>query len=168
MRGPFQAQPLTREAFAPFGDVIGLDLAGGTSTNQGTAIRYDRIAQLTSSRPEVQPNLAVFRSVAKTLPFEVRLLERHPCSTQMFVPLACRRFLVVVCPSDTRGEPDLADLRAFVCGPGQGVNYRVGVWHHPIIALDGPAELLMLAWEDGSALDCEERPLSAPLLVLGD
>jgi ureidoglycolate lyase len=166
--GPLQAQPLSREAFTPFGDVIGLELAGGISANQGTATRHDWVAQLASSRPEARPNLAVFRSVAKALPFEVRLLERHPCSTQMFVPLACRRFLVVVCPDDARGEPDLAHLRAFVCGPGQGVNYRAGVWHHPIIALDGPADFLMLAWEDGSALDCEERPLPVPLLVTSD
>ncbi|WP_224250001.1 ureidoglycolate lyase [Hyalangium gracile] len=165
MREVLRAQPLTREAFAPFGDVIGLDLGGGSSANQGTATRYDRIARLTSSRPEAQPNLAVFRSVAKALPFEVRLVERHPCSTQMFVPLACQRFLVVVCPSDERGEPVLSELRAFLCGPGQGVNYHAGVWHHPIIALDGPAEFLMLAWEDGTARDCEERPLSAPLRV---
>ncbi|MBN1206893.1 MAG: ureidoglycolate lyase [Myxococcaceae bacterium] len=163
-----RAQPLTREAFAPFGDVIGLELAGGTSANQGTATRYDRVAQLASSRPGAQPNLAVFRSVAKALPFEVRLLERHPCSTQLFVPLACRRFLVVVCPDDARGEPAVARLHAFVCGPGQGVNYRAGVWHHPIIALDEAADFLMLAWEDGTARDCEERPLSAPLLVTSD
>lgn len=168
MRAPLRAQPLTREAFAPFGDVIGLELGGGTSANQGTATRYDRVARLASSRPGAEPNLAVFRSVAKALPFEVRLLERHPCSTQMFVALACRRFLVVVCPEDARGEPDLDGLRAFVCGPGQGVNYRAGLWHHPIIALDAPADLLMLAWEDGSARDCEERPLAEPRLVTSD
>jgi ureidoglycolate lyase len=168
MREPLRARPLTREAFLPFGDIIGLELSGGTSANQGTATRYDKVARLASSRPEAKPNLAVFRSVAKTLPFEVRLLERHPCSTQMFVPMACQRFLVVVCPEDARGEPDLARLCAFVCGPGQGVNYRPGLWHHPIIALDGPADLLMLAWEDGTALDCEERPLSVPILVTSD
>jgi ureidoglycolate lyase len=168
VRAPLRALPLTREAFAPFGDVIGLDLSGGSSANQGTATRYDRVARLAGSRPEAQPNLAVFRSVAKTLPFQVKLLERHPCSTQMFVALACQRFLVVVCPDDARGEPDLSQLRAFVCGPGQGVNYRAGLWHHPIIALDGPADLLMLAWEDGTARDCEERPLSEPYLVTSD
>jgi ureidoglycolate lyase len=165
---PIHARPLTREEFAPFGDVIGVELAGGSSANQGTAIRYDRVAQLTSSRPGAQPNLAVFRSVAKALPFEVRLLERHPCSTQMFTPLTCQRFLVVVCPNDARGAPELSQLRAFVCGPGQGINYRAGVWHHPIIALDGPADFLMLAWEEGSALDCEEHPLPSPLLVTSD
>lgn len=168
MREPLRARPLTREGFAPFGDIIGLELSGGTSANQGTATRFDWVAKLASSRPEAKPNLAVFRSVAKRLPFEVRLLERHPCSSQMFVPMACQRFLVVVCPEDARGEPDLARLCAFVCGPGQGVNYRPGLWHHPIIALDGPADLLMLAWEDGTARDCEERPLATPLLVTSD
>jgi ureidoglycolate lyase len=162
---PLPAQPLSREAFAPFGDVIGLELAGGFSANQGTATRYNHVAQLASSRPGAQPNLAIFHSVPKALPFEVRLLERHPCSTQLFVPMACQSFLVVVCPDDARGEPDLARLCAFLCGPGQGVNYRAGVWHHPIIALDGPADFLMLSWEDGSALDCEEHSLTAPLLV---
>ena len=168
MREPLRARPLTREGFAPFGDIIGLELSGGTSANQGTATRFDWVAKLASSRPEAKPNLAVFRSVAKTLPFEVRLLERHPCSSQMFVPMVCQRFLVVACPDDARGEPDLARLCAFVCGPGQGVNYRPGLWHHPIIALDGPADLLMLAWEDGTALDCEERSLPVPILVTSD
>lgn len=165
MREALRAEPLTREGFAPFGDVIGLELSGGHSANQGTALRFNHVAQLASSRPGAQPNLAVFHSVPKALPFEVRLVERHPCSTQMFVALSCQRFLVVVCPSDARGEPELSGLRAFLCGPGQGVNYRAGVWHHPIIALDGAADFLMLAWEDGSSQDCEERPVSAPLSV---
>jgi ureidoglycolate lyase len=159
------AQPLSREGFASFGDVIGSELSGGSSANQGTATRYNQVAQLANSRPGAQPNLALFHSVQKSLPFEVRLLERHPCSTQLFVALQCQRFLVVVCPDDARGEPDLDRLQAFLCGPGQGVNYRAGLWHHPIIAIDGPADFLMLAWEDGSRLDCEERPLAAPMLV---
>jgi ureidoglycolate lyase len=39
------------------------------------------------------------------------------------------------------------------------------VWHHPIIALEAPAEFAMLAWEDGSPGDCVVRQLSEPLLV---
>ena len=95
MREPLRARPLTREAFSPFGDIIGLELSGGTRANQGTATRYDRVAQLASSRPEARPNRTVCRSGAKTLPFEARLLERHPCCSQRCVPMACQRFLVV-------------------------------------------------------------------------
>jgi ureidoglycolate lyase len=56
-------------------------------------------------------------------------------------------------------------LAAFVCGPGQGVNYHLGVWHHPIIALEAPAEFAMLAWEDGTPGDCVVRQLPEPLLI---
>lgn len=165
MSARVRAEPLAEEAFAPFGDVVWAGKGEGGSANQGTAVRWDRCARLESSRPGATPNLAVFRAAAQPLPLAVRLLERHPCSSQAFLPLVCARFLVVVAPAGADGGPDLARLRAFVCGPGQGINYHRGVWHHPIVALDRPAELAMLAWEDGGPGDCEERPLDQPVWV---
>jgi ureidoglycolate lyase len=166
-RREVQSVPLTPEAFAPFGQVVCAGLSEGKSANQGTAVRCDWSAALESTRPGARPNLAVFRSLAKSLPFEMTLLEKHPCSTQAFLPMACTRFLVCVAPALPGGDPDLDRLLAFLCGPGQGINYRRDVWHHPILALDGPAEFAMLAWEDGSAQDCVEHPLAEPILVLG-
>jgi ureidoglycolate lyase len=160
-----RAEPLAVEGFAPFGDVVSAGLRDGSAANQGTAVRYDRCARLVTSRAAALPNLAVFRSTPQPLPFQARLLERHPCSTQAFLPLRCARFLVLVAPSARDGAPDLDGLRAFVCGPGQGVNYLPGVWHHPIVALDAPAEFAMLAWEDGGPQDCEEHPLPEPIEV---
>lgn len=161
------ATPLSLEAFTPFGFVVSAGLSAGASANQGTAVRFDRCAELVSTRPEASPNLAVFRSTKKALPFEVKLLEKHPCSTQTFLPMLCRRFLVVVAPTAADGSPDVDLLRAFVCGPGQGVTYGVGVWHHPIIALDDDVDFAMLAWEDGTAQDCVEWPLPTPLSIVG-
>ncbi|MCY1041494.1 ureidoglycolate lyase [Corallococcus sp. bb12-1] len=160
------ARPLTPEAFAPFGDVVSAGLKSGASANQGTAVRFDWSAKLESDRAGAKPNLAVFRSVPQPLPFQVKLLEHHPRSSQAFLPMRCSRFLVCVAPTSPSGGPDLDGLVAFVCGPGQGINYHRGVWHHPIIALDTPAEFAMLAWEDGSPEDCVVRQFSAPLSVL--
>lgn len=157
-----RAAPLSVEGFAPFGDVVSAGLRAGTAANQGTAVRFDRCARLETSRPGAPPNLAVFRSTPQDLPLPVRLLERHPCSSQAFLPLVCSRFLVIVAPAREDGAPDLERLQAFVAGPGQGINYHRGVWHHPMVALDTPAELAMLAWEDGSAQDCEEHRFDAP------
>lgn len=159
------AEPLTSAAFAPFGSVVSAGVSAGSSANQGTAVRFDRCAAVTSTRPAATANLAVFRSTAKALPFSVKLLEQHPCSTQAFLPMICTRFLVVVAPTAADGGPDLAGLRSFLCGPGQGISYAVGVWHHPIIAIDGDADFVMLAWEDGTADDCVEHPLATPILV---
>lgn len=161
------ATPLTAEGFAPFGDVIAAGLGPGASANQGTALRFDRAARLASTREGAHPNLAVFRSVAKELPFDVRLLERHPCSSQAFLPMVCGRYLVVVAPDDPHGGPDLDRLRAFVASAGQGINYLRGVWHHPIVALDASADFVMLAWEDGGSLDCEEQQLPRVVRVVG-
>lgn len=161
------ASPITPEAFAPFGQIVSAGLSEGRAANMGTAVRCDWCAGLESTRPGARPNMAVFRSLAKALPFEIRLLERHPCSTQAFLPMVCTRYLVCVAPALPDGSPDVAGLVAFRCGPGQGINYRRDVWHHPILALDGPADFVMLAWEDGGALDCVEHPLSEPVRVVG-
>lgn len=165
-----RAIPLSVDAFAPFGHVVSAGLQAGKSANQGTALRFDFCAPVTSTRPAARGNLAVFRSTKKTLPFEVKLLEKHPCSTQAFLPMVCARFLVVVAPAvgDVVGAaPDVDRVVAFVCGPGQGISYAPGVWHHPIIALDADADFAMLAYEDGSAADCVEHPLSSSILITG-
>jgi ureidoglycolate lyase len=161
------AEPLDAAAFAPFGFLVSAGLGAGHSANQGTATRFDFCAELESTRPLARPNLAVFRSAARPLPVTIRLLEQHPCSTQTFLPMVCSRFLVVVAPSGTDGAPHLAGLRAFIARAGQGITYRRGVWHHPIIALDADADFAMLAWEDGSVDDCVEWPLpaGAPIAV---
>ena len=161
------AEPLTAGRFAPFGDVVSAGLKAGVAANQGTAVRFDWSAQLESTRAQAKPNLAVFRAVPQALPLPVKLLERHPHSTQTFLPLLVARYLVCVAPDGPDGGPDLGGLRAFVCGPGQGVSYRRACWHHPIVALDTVAEFAVLVWEDGSPGDCEIWPLPEPLLLRG-
>ena len=160
-----EREPLTAAGFAPFGEVISAGLQPGVSANQGTAVRVDWSAQLRSTRAGARPNLAVFRSTPQPLPLALCLLERHPHSTQTFLPMVVTRYLVCVAPTRPDGSPELASLRAFVCGPGQGVNYQAGCWHHPIVALDAVAEFAVLIWEDGSAGDCEEQALPQPILV---
>ncbi len=162
-----QAVPLTAQAFLPFGRVVSAGLGAGASANQGTAVRFDFCAELINTRPQSTPNLAVFRSAPRALPLELTLLERHPCSTQAFIPMVVARYLVCVAPTLPDGKPDLAGLVAFVCAPGQGVAYAPGTWHHPMVALDAPAEFAMLAWEDGSPRDCELEQLAVPVRVTG-
>jgi ureidoglycolate lyase len=160
-----RAEPLTAEAFAPFGQVLEARERGRTS-NQGTALRVDRVAELANTRAWCKPNLAMVRALPQPLPLAMRLLERHPASSQAFIPLRCTRYLVIVAPTAPGGEPDWSALRAFIAAEGQGINYAMGTWHHPFTALDEAAELAMLAWEDGSVGDCEERALPEPITVV--
>ncbi|MFT3712575.1 MAG: ureidoglycolate lyase [Archangium sp.] len=159
------ARPLDAEAFKPFGRVISAGLQQGSEANQGTAVRFDFCTDLISTRPEAKANLAVFRSTSRSLPLDVVLLERHPCSTQVFLPMVVQRYLVCVAPNAADGGPDVSKLQAFICGPGQGVAYAPGTWHHPMVALDAQGEFAMLAWEDGGPRDCEIQKLSAPVTI---
>jgi ureidoglycolate lyase len=145
--------------FAPFGRVIEVGAGVSSNANQGTATRYDFCTDLITTRPQARLNLAVFRAEPRAMPLTLKLLERHPCSTQVFVPMAVSRYLVCVAPTAPDGGPELSGLRAFVCTSRQAVAYAPGVWHHPMAALDAPSDFTMLAWEDGTSLDCEVREL---------
>lgn len=155
---------LTPEDFAPFGQVIQASGAGAAA-NQGTATRFNHAATLASHRPEAQANVAVFRALPRALPMALRLLEKHPRSSQMFVPMTAPRYGVVVARTAPDGAPDLATLRAFVCASHQAINYDPGTWHHPMIALDTPSDFVMLAWEDGGPDDCVEHPLPDAIIL---
>lgn len=154
------AEPLTADAFAPFGQV----LAG---TGAGTE-RRPFAARMHSGRARAQPNLTWMRIAPQPLPVTVTALERHPHSNQSFVPMNGTRQLVVVCPSGVGGEPLPSQARAFVASGSQGVNYDANVWHAPRVALCAPGEFAMFRWDDGSAEDTELIELQVPFVVTGE
>jgi ureidoglycolate lyase len=149
-------RPLTPDAYAPYGDVVMASPRGepGRPANQGTARRFDRLLGIDDLRPgRAALDVSVFRCQPRSAgPFEVAVLEKHPASTQVFVPMNARRYLALVALGGE--EPDLGTLAAFVAAGTQGVSYRPGVWHHPMIALDGETDFACFVWEDGSAEDC--------------
>jgi len=85
-------------------------------------------------------------------------MERHPHSAQFFSPLCCSKFLGAVCPSRANGEPELGKLAAFIARSGQGIVYRPNVWHHPMVALDGPAVFAV-----SLAKGCEDDSVSVTI-----
>ena len=152
-------EPLTREAFAPFGDVIELDGARQIPINLGTTIRFHDLARIDVEEAGGRPLVNLFRGQPRVLPFEVTMLERHPLGSQAFVPLTDKPYLVVVAPAG-RLEPDA--VRAFVTHGWQGVNYAKGVWHHPLIALDAVSDFIVVD-RGGEGRNCDEQTLPESL-----
>lgn len=157
-----RVEPITAAAFAPYGAVIAVRTEGARGANQGTAVRCDWLVDLQNLRPAARLNVATFRCSPKP-DLQVRLLERHPWSTQMFLPLGPARYVIVVAWGDE--QPDLSTARAFEVREGTGIAYAPGVWHHPMIVLDHPVDFTALMYEDGTEGDCEERPI-APAVTL--
>lgn len=155
-------QALTRDAFAPYGDVIEADDAARHFTiNAGNTERYHDLARLD---PGTDGRLiaSIFRGQARTLPFTVRMMERHPLASQAFIPLSGRPYLIVVAPPGP--APDSNGLSAFLAHAGQGVNYATGVWHHPLLALDSVSDFLVLD-RDGPGHNCDECQLPSAALI---
>lgn len=96
--------------------------------------------------------------------FHVEILERHPYTTQTFIPLGLSaseaheaRYLVIVAPSLPpssadeslpvplpassgesllgRGLPDLERIKTFIADGLQAVTYGAGTWHAPMVVV---------------------------------
>ncbi|KAJ2833940.1 Allantoicase [Coemansia furcata] len=179
-------EPLTIESFKPYGDVIQLE--GNKNVvlaNQGTAKRVNYVAKLENLRdasgPALQnarPNMCIFSSAPRPTVggrFEVKLLERHPYSSQVFMPIfqhgvrnsnpdePC--YLVIVAENGSDDKPDLSTIRAFAANSTQGINYKANSWHSPMVTIGQRVNFVVLVWENGVALqDCDEAPIS-PVIV---
>src|SRR3954471_5764696 len=98
-------EALTKQAFAAFGDVIELEGAKQIPINLGTTIRYHDLAKVDVTDENGRTLVNLFRGQPRTLPFEVKMLERHPLRSQAFVPLNDKPYLVVVAPAGAPGPP---------------------------------------------------------------
>lgn len=145
------AEPLTEEAFAPFGTVP------RAPEEPGRRDYFD--ATLMNLRPDAPASLSIVRGVPVAGPVvPVTVIERHAFSSQSFLPLAPARWLVVVAPGGDAG-PDLSHARAFLPDPGQGVTFAPGTWHAPLTTLDEAAFAIFM-WRDGGPQDEEFAPVA--------
>jgi ureidoglycolate lyase len=164
--GPLLAiAPLTGEAFAPFGEVIESEGRAHYLINAGTARRYDDLAGVDVAEFGGQAQISLCRAEPVTLPLRLRVMERHPLSSQAFIPLSGTPFLIVVAPAGGE-EPDLRALRAFRSNGRQGINYRRGTWHHPLIALERVSDFLIVD-RRGTGPNCDEIPIREQDIRLG-
>ncbi|GAV51889.1 hypothetical protein ZYGR_0AF03600 [Zygosaccharomyces rouxii] len=162
------AETLTIESFAPYGSIISPDEEiskldeSAKNANQGTAIKLLQRSQMHNPLVQQTPNLNIFRcftqphlkssldavesTKAAAVNHSIRVLEKHPYSSQTFLPMGCSSkefgYLVVVALEDSETKkPDMSTARAFLCKGNQAVTYGAGVWHAPMIVI-GPREYI--------------------------
>ena len=153
-----RVEPLTREAFAPFGEVIAFGAATKVfPINNGTTQRHHALARVDVGGGHGLISLA--RAEPRTLPFAVTMLERHPLGSQAFIPLSKTPYLIVVAES-----PDHPP-RCFLAAHGEGVNYHAGTWHHPLIALDEVSDFLIVD-RGGEGHNCDEASMPRTWWIL--
>lgn len=139
-------EPLTAEAFAPFGEVLAAPADPG---------RVYIETALANRRAHATPSLSFSTKSPASLPLISSTMERHLHSSQSFVPMDAGRWLVLVAPHGADGGPDMAAARAFLARPDQGVTYGANVWHHPSTVFDQVARFAIFMWKDGTTEDDE-------------
>ncbi|WP_425073880.1 ureidoglycolate lyase [Sagittula sp. S175] len=154
-----QIQPLTAEAFAPFGDVLEAAGAPDKIINLGKCGRFHDRARLDFG-PGGRAGLSIFDAEPRDLPYRLDLVERHPEGSQAFLPMHAHPWLVIVAEAgDTPGA-----IHAFRAAPGQGVNFHRGTWHGVLTPLHAPG-LFAVVDRIGDTANLQEYPLDAPVII---
>ena len=157
-----EIKPLTREAFAPFGEVVeASDAAQHFTINAGNTERYHDLAHIEPG-PDGRVIVSIFRGQPRSLPFTVQMMERHPLASQAFIPMSGKPYLVVVAPAGA--APRAGELKVFLARGDQGVNYAAGVWHHPLLALDAVCDFIVID-RRGPGPNCDEVELDIPGII---
>ncbi|KQV34948.1 MULTISPECIES: ureidoglycolate lyase [unclassified Rhizobium] len=156
-----EIKQLTREAFAPFGDVIEMEGAANFPINAGKCTRFHDLAKIETTGEKARPMISLLRGEPYPLPLTLGMVERHPLGSQAFIPLSDNSFLVVVAEetADGPGEP-----LAFRTAPGQGVNIGRNVWHGILTPLDAVSDFAVVD-RGGEGVNLEEHFYKDPFLV---
>jgi ureidoglycolate lyase len=157
-----KAVPLTGERFAPYGEVIESSRSNSDAMNEARFERFDNLCNVDLLKDsKVAVSIARCRTPT-SLPLRLDMVERHPLGSQAFVPLSPCKMVVVVAPP---GESvDASDLRAFISNGRQGINYRRGTWHMPLIAFDAGQEYLIID-RGGKEPNCDIHTLDEAIML---
>jgi ureidoglycolate lyase len=153
-------QPLSKTAFAPFGDVVELDGTTPLQINQGFALRFDNLAHIDVGSEGGEPKVSLFTANPRPRPIVINLMERHPLGSQLFYPLQDSPWLVLVC-SDPH---DASTYRAFAATGQQGVNYHRNIWHFPLLVFDAASRFIVVD-RIGPGKNLEEVELGTPISI---
>lgn len=153
---------LTRENFAVFGDVIEVnDNTKNFSINDGFTQRYHDLAEVDVTQKNGRTLINIFRSTPLQQPVKIKMMERHPLSSQAFIPMGQQPFLVVVAP---KGEFDVTKIEVFLALSNQGVNYHKGTWHHYCLALHQVSDFIVVD-RGGAGDNCDAIQLDGSLVI---
>lgn len=157
-----EIEPLTRDAYAPFGQVIDIEGADHFPINGGMTERYHDLARVELGGVHARPLISIARGKPYELPLTLKMMERHPLGSQAFFPLSSRPFLSIVA-LDESGVPGTP--RAFLCGPGQGINMAMNTWHGVLTPLEAESDFLLID-RGGDGDNLEEHFFDEPWTVV--
>ena len=125
---------ISRSNFNTYGDLISTNDIHPIDINAGYAKRFDNLADLNTSKDSGKTIVSIFSALKRTFPMQIDMMEKHPLGSQAFIPMKETTFLCFVAP---QGEsPDINKIQSFIVPPKNGINYKPGIWHFPLISTE--------------------------------
>ena len=159
------AKPLNPDEFAPYGEVIDVEIANSFKINYGLTTRFHDMATIDVSDNGGKSGFSMFEAQAAKLPHAVKVMEYHPLGSQLFYPVGDIPFLVLVAPAAETLDVD--KLVLFVTNGKQGVNFHKGTWHHYLLPIveDGSSSQFIVVDRIGEDKNCIEAELDGSISI---
>lgn len=159
---------ITQNNFSEFGNIIDTSTpsSNGYSVNEGRGKRFNYSNIFDHKKDMGDPEISIYQIKPSILPVEIMMLEQHPDTSQLFLPITGENYLVVVAPKNFDGLPELSNLKAFIVPHDVGISYHAGVWHLPMMSLEKAGSFAMLMWESGTKNDCIIHHLNEKITIL--
>lgn len=149
------AQPLTKEAFAPYGTII-----DWPSPDEKLDVRnsdrfdfYPKLCTFTCDSGVMQVGIATHYK----RPYRTVNMERHYHTQELMVPLT-NPIIIAFAKNksmDPSEEPDINEVEAFYISTEQGVVVDNGVWHWTPMAVGGDSRIICIFAENTSPGDVD-------------
>ena len=132
---------ISRSNFSTFGDLISTNDINPIDINAGYAKRFDNLADLNTSKNDGKTIVSIFSALKRTFPMQIDMMEKHPLGSQAFIPMKETTFLCFVAPEGK--SPDISKIQSFIIPPKNGINYKPGIWHFPLISTEDTSFLVI-------------------------
>ena len=153
------AEPLTAEAFAPYGDVLEAVGTPDQLVNRGRVGRYHNRAMLSADNAEF--GLSLHLSEKREAPIQLNTMARHPLGSQTYIPMTQARYIITVA-HDENNQP--GQVLAFVVDGTQAINYHKNTWHGTLAPLADPGLFAVVDYV-GTSPNSEDFWFDRPYLV---
>ena len=132
---------ITRDIFKQYGDLLSSDDIKPIDINAGYAKRFDDLANINTSKDSGKTIISIFSALKRTFPMQIDMMEKHPLGSQAFMPMKETTFLCFVAPEGD--YPDIKKIQSFIVPPKNGINYKPGIWHFPLISTEDTSFLVI-------------------------
>ena len=123
---------ITQKNFQKFGDLISKRKIKPININNGYAKRFDNLCKINTSLKKGNTIMSIFSAKKRKFPMKIDMMEKHPLGSQAFVPMSEAKFLVFVAPKGKK--PNTKKIESFIVPELNGINYKPGIWHFPLIS----------------------------------